>query len=186
MVDRQPEPGLETSRANGGQISAGHAEPWASPEVLAKVMGWLGREGAPLLFRPRADLAQWAWGLRFLRECLPGRFERNTRNLVALALHSGECLRALRGDTGIEYDQATRGILQFCMDKADFETVAAHAQAMNRYGIRREVKSAQECAVIEPALARASAPIAGGVFTPEDESGDAHKFTQALARLAVE
>lgn len=185
LVDRQPEPGLETSKANGGQVSAGHPEPWASPDVLRSVLGWLGKEDAPLLFRLRADPAQWAWGLRFLRECLPGRFERNTRNLVGLAIHSLECLRALRAETRIEYDQVTRGILQFCVDEAEFDAVAAHAQAMHRYGIRRVVKTAAECLAIEPALARASVPIAGGVFTPEDESGDAHKFTQALARLAV-
>ncbi|MBS0336061.1 MAG: D-amino acid dehydrogenase [Proteobacteria bacterium] len=186
LVDRQPDPGLETSRANGGQISAGHAEPWASPDVIPKVLRWLGREDAPLLFRPRADWAQWEWGLRFLRECLPGRFERNTRNLAGLALHSRDCLKALRAETGIEYDQVTRGILQFCVDEAEFEAVSRHAQAMNRYGIRREVKSAPECLAIEPALGRAATPVVGGVFTPEDESGDAHKFTQRLARLAVE
>jgi len=185
LVDRRPEPGLETSRANGGQISAGHAEPWASPEVLPNVLRWLGREDAPLLFRPRADWAQWEWGLRFLRECLPGRFGRNTRNLVELALHSRDCLKALRAETGIVYDQVTRGILQFCVDRAELEAVAAHARAMNRYGIRREVKSVPECLAIEPALGGAATPIVGGVFTPEDESGDAHKFTQRLARLAM-
>jgi D-amino-acid dehydrogenase len=186
LVDRQPEPGLETSRANGGQISAGHAEPWASPEVLPRILGWLGREDAPLLFRPRADLAQWAWGLRFLRECLPGRFARNTRTLAGLALYSRDCLKALRAGTGIAYDHQAKGILQFCLDQAEFDGVAAHAQAMSRLGIRREVKTAAECIAIEPALGRSQLPIAGGVFTPEDESGDAHKFTQALAGLAVE
>ncbi len=184
LVDRQPEPGLETSRANGGQISAGHAEPWASPEVLPKILRWLGREDAPLLFRPRADWAQWSWGLKFLRECLPGRLDRNTRNLVGLALYSRDCLKALRASTGIEYDHVDRGILQFCADRAEFEAVAAHAEAMDRYGIRREVKTAAECVAIEPALAGAQAPIAGGVFTPDDESGDAHKFTQGLTWLA--
>ena len=82
LVDRQPQAGMETSFANGGQISAGHAEPWARPSILPKVLKWLGREDAPLLFRPRADLAQWTWGLRFLLECVPGRFERNRRQLA--------------------------------------------------------------------------------------------------------
>jgi D-amino-acid dehydrogenase len=71
LVDRQPEAGMETSFANGGQISAGHAEPWAKPSVVPKVLRWLGHEDAPLLFRSRADLAQWMWGLRFALECIP-------------------------------------------------------------------------------------------------------------------
>ena len=74
VLDRQAEAGMETSFANGGQVSAGHAEPWARPAVIPKLLRWLGREDAPLLFRPRADWAQWMWGLRFLLECLPGRF----------------------------------------------------------------------------------------------------------------
>ena len=66
VADRQPQAGMETSFANGGQISAAHAEPWARPSVVPRILGWLGREDAPLLFRPRADWAQWQWALRFL------------------------------------------------------------------------------------------------------------------------
>ncbi len=185
VVDRHPEPGLETSRANGGQISAGDAEPWASPSVVPKILRWLGREDAPLLFRPRADPAQWEWALRFLYECLPGRFEKNARELAGLALYSRDSLRALRGATGIEYDQQARGILHFCTDRAEFVALAAHARAPASGAFRHEVVSAEEAMRIEPALARSVTPIAGGVFTPDDESGDAHKFTQRLAALAM-
>jgi D-amino-acid dehydrogenase len=184
VVDRRAEPGMETSFANGGQISAGHAEPWANPGLLPKILRWLGREDAPLLFRPRADWAQWKWGFGFLRECLPGRFERNTRALAGLAGYSRERLRALRSSTGIRYDSLARGILHFCTEERDFEALARHAEAMRALGVRREQKSAAECLAIEPALYGAG--VVGGVFTPEDESGDAHAFTQALAHLCVE
>lgn len=186
VIDRQPEPALETSFANGGQISAGHAEPWARPGVLPKMIRWLGREDAPLLFRPRLSLAQWEWGLRFLRECLPGRLERNTRDLVGLALYSRECLLELREQTGIEYDQLSRGILHFCTDERDFEALARHAAAMRALGIEREVKGAAECLALEPALRHSRVPLVGGIYTPQDESGDAHAFTLALANMARE
>lgn len=185
VVDRQPGAALETSRANGGQIAAGHAEPWASPEVVPKLLRWMGREDAPLLFRPRADWAQWRWGLGFLRECLPGRFGRNTRNLSSLAVYSRDCLRALRDETGIEYDQLSRGILHFCTEQDEFDALTRHAALPGDQGIRREVKTVAECLEIEPALGSSRTPIVGGVFTPDDESGDAHIFTQALARLAI-
>src|SRR5688572_5639918 len=113
VVDRQPEPALETSYANGGQISVGHSEPWANPGAPWRILRWLGREDAPLLFRPHLDWAQWSWGLRFLLECLPGRTRHNTSEAFALARYSHEQLRELQRDTGIEYDQATRGILHF-------------------------------------------------------------------------
>ena len=186
LIDRREGPGLETSFANGGQISAGHAEPWAKPSVIPKMLQWLGREDSPLLFRPRASWAQWAWALRFLRECLPGRFERNARNLAELARYSLECLRTVRAETGIEYDSLSRGILQFFTDAREFDAAAAHARAAREFGIPREVKSAAQCALIEPALAGAAVRIVGGIYSPEDESGDAHVFTRGLAQRCAE
>ena len=185
VVERRREAGMETSFANGGQISAGHAEPWAQPGVLPKVLRWLGREDAPLLFRPRADLAQWEWGLRFVLECLPGRFERNCRALAGLAAYSRDSLRELRAATGIQYDHLARGILHFATAAADFDAMARHAEAMRSLGVQRAVKSAAECVALEPALAQSQHAVVGGVFTAEDESGDAHRFTRELAQRAA-
>ena len=84
-----------TSFANGGQISVSHAEPWANPSAPLKVMKWLAREDAPLLFRLRPDLDQWLWGLQFLRECLPARTRHNIAQIVNLGLYSRETLREL-------------------------------------------------------------------------------------------
>ena len=185
VIERRDAPGLETSFANGGQIAAGHAEPWAKPAVVPKILRWLGRDDAPLLFRPRADWAQWQWAVRFLIECLPGRFERHSRTLASLATYSRECLRALRAETGIRYDHLERGILQFATNGRDFEALARDAQAMRSLGVRREVKSAAECLALEPALKDSHDAVVGGVYDPNDETGDAHRFTHELARLAA-
>jgi D-amino-acid dehydrogenase len=185
VLDRQPQAAMETSFANGGQISAGHAEPWAKPSVLPKILRWLGREDAPLLFRARADWAQWMWGLRFVRECLPGRFERNCRALAGLAAYSRECLRELRAGTGLRYDQLSRGILHFATNGHDFEVLARSAEAVRALGVERQVKSAPECLALEPALKDSQVPVTGGVYTPGDESGDACRFTRELARLCA-
>ncbi len=185
VVERQGAAGLETSFANGGQISVSHAEPWANPGAPAKILEWLGREDAPLLFRLRADRHQWAWGLRFLAECLPFRTRANIRQIVALALYSRAQLRELRRDTGIEYDQLARGILHFYTDEEEFERAVPQAGLMRQYGCERDVKTAAECLAIEPALAHAAEDVVGGTYTAADESGDARKFTQALAALAA-
>ncbi len=185
VVDRQPASGLETSFANGGQISVSHAEPWANPHAPAKVLKWLAREDAPLLFRLRADPAQWSWGLRFLLECLPGRTRDNIVQIVNLGLYSRAALQALRAETGIRYDHLERGILHFYTSEAEFEAAAGPAELMRQYGVDRQVKSAAECVAIEPALAAARSTIAGGTYTPSDESGNAWKFTDELAKLAA-
>ena len=185
VVERQGAAGLETSFANGGQISVSHAEPWANPDAPGKIWEWLGREDAPLLFRLRGDGRQWAWGLRFLVECLPFRTRENIRQILALSLYSRAQLQLLRRDTGIQYDQLTRGILHFYTDEEEFERAAEQATLMRQYGCERDIKTAAECIAIEPALRHAAERIVGGTYTATDESGDARKFTQALAQLAA-
>ncbi len=185
VVERQAGPALETSFANGGQISASYAEPWANPDAPGKILKWLGREDAPLLFRLRTDWRQWRWGLQFLVECLPSRTRHNTIQCLNLALYSRDSLRELRAATGIEYDHLERGILQFYTDAKDFEHGIEAAALMREFGCDRVVKSPSECVVIEPALAACRDRIAGGIFTASDETGDAQAFTVALARLAA-
>ncbi len=186
VVDRQPAPAMETSFANGGQVSTSHAEPWANPAAPLKLLRWLGREDSPLLWRLRADAAQWAWGLRFLRECTPGRTRGNIVAILRLALYSRSLLKDLRPALGLEYDQEQRGILHFYTDKAGFEHAIPQAELMRRHGCDRVVKSAAECLAIEPALNHSTVPIVGGTYTADDESGDAYKFTHALAARAAD
>jgi len=185
VIDRQPGPARETSYANGGQISASHAEPWANPSAPRKILQWLGREDAPLYFRLRADPAQWRFGLAFLRECLPWRTRRNTLQCLNLALYSRDCLRELRAATGIAYDQQERGILEFYTDARELEEGAATAARLRELGVVREVKTVDQCVAIEPALMQCRDRLAGGIYTASDESGDARRFTEELARLAA-
>lgn len=181
VVDRQPASALETSFANGGQISVSHAEPWANPSAPLKVLKWLGREDAPLLWRWRADARQWSWGLRFLRECTPGRTRANIISILRLALYSRDSLRSLRAETAIEYDHLERGILHLYFDPGEFEHAVPQAELMSHHGCDRVVKSADECVALEPALANCELRLVGGIYAASDESGDACMFTQALA-----
>ena len=185
VVERQPGAGLETSFANGGQISVSHAEPWANPHAPLKVLKWLAKEDAPLLFRLRADWRQWLWGLAFLRECTAARTRHNIAQLVNLGLYSRASLQALRAETGIQYDQIARGILHFYTSAKEFEIAQGPARLMRELGCELEMKTAAECVAIEPALAGARGLIAGGAMSPADESGDAHKFTAGLAALGA-
>jgi D-amino-acid dehydrogenase len=184
VVDRQSGAALETSFANGGQISASYAEPWANPGAPLKILKWLAHDDAPLLFRPRLDARQWRWGLQFLIECLPSRTRRNTIQCLNLALYSRDCLKALRAETGIQYDHLERGILQFYTQPDEFERGVEAAGLMREYGCDRDVKTPDECVALEPALAQCREQLAGGIFTATDESGDAQRFTAELSRMA--
>lgn len=182
VVDRRQHAAAETSFANGGQIAVSHAEPWANPHTLRKVLGWLADPEAPLLFRPHADWRQWWWLAAFLRECTAARTRENIRGLVALGLHSRDCLRALRAETAIDYHAQCRGIVHFYTDPAEFEAAREPARQMSELGCERRVVDADEAVRIEPALAALGPRLAGAIHSPGDESGDAHAFTLALAR----
>ncbi|CAM5789575.1 D-amino acid dehydrogenase [Castellaniella caeni] len=184
VIDRRPGAALETSRANGGQISVCYAEPWASRHTLNNILRWMGRADAPLRVRLRLSPRQWLWCARFLAECRAARFNANLRAMVGLAQYSRATLRELRAELGIEYDHLERGILAFYRDPREFEHAQASAALMRELGVDRRVLDAAEVVRIEPALAAARDPIVGGDFTADDESGDVHLFTRALAEKA--
>ena len=186
VIERQPLPAQETSFANGGQVSVSHAEPWANPRAPLKALKWLGREDAPLLWRLRADPAQWAWGLRFLRECTAARARANVGAIVRLGLASRAALRSLRQELALEYDHLERGILHFYTDRREFEDALPQAALMREFGCERVPRTAAQCLAIEPALADSRVPVVGGTYTAGDESGDARRFTEVLAQYATE
>ena len=183
VVDRQANPAAETSFANGGQISVSHAEPWANPSAPLKVLQWLGKEDAPLLFRIRADMRQWMWGLQFMRECTPARTRYNIAQIVRLGTYSRDMLQELRRATGLHYDQRTQGILHFYTSKKEFEAAEGPAAQMRELGCDRRVVSADEAVKLEPALKHIRPQLAGATYTAEDESGDANRFARELVKL---
>ncbi len=162
VIDRRAVPGLETSFANGGQISVCHAEPWANPEAPEQIVKWLWRDDAPLLFRLRMDPRQWAWGAQFLLECLPSRTRRNIGDIVKMSLYSRTSLQELRSETGIQYDQLELGILHYYTQPDVFESAVKAASVMREYGLERDVKTVDEAVAIEPALG----PRARGSWAP--------------------
>jgi D-amino-acid dehydrogenase len=184
VVDRQPDAALETSFANAAQISVSYCEPWANRHAPAKLLKWMFRNDAPLLFRPKLDWQQWRWGLEFLAQCNDSAFERNVQQLVALGAYSHAALKDVVGATGIEYNRLEKGIAHFYTDQEAFEDAGVAAELMQKYGVDRKVVSREELFAIEPAF-RNFDDIVGGTYTSTDESGDARVFTQKLAQLCA-
>ena len=181
VVDRQPEAALETSFANGAQISVCFCEPWANAGAPFKVARWMLQADSPLLFRPRLDPHQWRWALSFLTQCTDAAFARNVEQLVSLGRYSHDALKAIVARTGIEYDRLERGILHFFSSAADYENGVKAAALMRDHGVDRRVLGRDEVLQVEPALKAFGEHIHGGTYTPSDESGDARVFTQKLA-----
>ncbi|MGE5540122.1 MAG: D-amino acid dehydrogenase [Gemmatimonas sp.] len=186
VVDRRSAPGEETSFANGGQLSASGARPWANPHVPRLVLKWLGKAEAPLVFRPRLDPTLWRWTIEFLANCLPARADRNMANILRLALLSRDALASIVAETQVGFEHRSRGILHVFRDRATFDDAAKDAAQFAKLGLPFEVIERERIRQLEPALAPALPRLAGATYCPDDQFGDAHLFTVELARRAAD
>lgn len=183
VLDRQPAPALEASFANAGQVSPGYSTPWAAPGIPLKALKWLFQRHAPLAIRPDGTLFQLRWLLAMLSHCRAGRYAENKARMMRLSEYSRDCLRQLRADTGIAYEERSRGTLQLFRSKAQFDAAARDIAVLERYGVPFELLEGERVAEAEPALA-GHAALVGGLRLPNDETGDCHRFTQGLAEKA--
>jgi len=186
VVDRRPAPALETSYANAGLIAPGHSFSWASPKAPGILLKSLWRNDQAFRFRLTPDPRMWAWSLRFLRECTATRARTNTLRKHALCLYSQRLLRNIVAETGIEYDGRAGGLLYLYRTPESLERGIANMRILADDGQEQEIVDRDRIAEIDPALAAARNRIAGGVYCPTDESGDARLFTANLARLCAE
>jgi D-amino-acid dehydrogenase len=186
VVERQPAAGMETSRANGGVIHVSEVQPWAQPGMPRKILGWLGKEDAPLLLRYSAIPHMWRWGLDFTRNCTAAKAREHSLTNLRLAKLSLQSIQEIRAEHGFDYDVRTTGALKIYTNQASLDSAAALGDEWARDGLKYEKLSVQQCVDREPALAEASSSLAGGLFFPGEEIGDPNKFTQALANKTAE
>lgn len=184
VVDRQPGAALETSFANAGEISPGYASPWARRGMPVKAFKWLFQKHSPLVFRPSLDPSQWRWILQMLRNCTLQRYHLNKSRMVPIAEYSRDMLRKLRSDTGITYDERSRGTLQLFRTQKQLDGSAEDVAVLKEFDVPYEILDPAGCIAVEPGLADARNIIMGGLRLPDDETGDCHLFTQQLAAMA--
>ncbi|MDQ6214235.1 D-amino acid dehydrogenase [Achromobacter insolitus] len=177
VYDRQRYPAMETSYANGGQLSASNAEVWNSTATVMKGLRWLGRHNAPLLLNPRFSWHKYSWLAQFIGQ-IPN-YRRNTIETTRLAIAARQHLYAMAEEEGIDFDLERRGILHIYHDAASFETARRANALLQEGGLERYAVSPKEARNIEPTL---TTTCYGGFYTPSDATGDIHKFTSGLAR----
>jgi len=178
--------GLEATASNAGIIAPGHSFAWGSPK--APGMLWrslLGQETA-IRMRLKPDLALYAWGLRFLRECTAARARRNTLIKLALCEYSQRLLNEVAQAERIDYDAVTRGALYLYRDPALFQAGIQKMKLLADHGQRQEILDGAGVARVEPAFEPVKAKVAGAIRAVGDSSGDARLFAEGLARTCRE
>lgn len=184
VVDRAAGAARETSFANASMLTPSMSDPWNSPGVLWKIIGWMGDEQAPILLRPKAIPSLLCWGTRFIVNSRHPRYWRAVEANLALCRHSIDVMRSLRSEHGLRYDQSLGGTLRIFRRRASLDAAVDMAQYLERRGLHSRVLGPVETLQMEPSLAGCAADIVGGVHYPADEVGDAFKFCGELQRLA--
>jgi D-amino-acid dehydrogenase len=184
VVDRQSAPALETSFANAGEVSPGYSAPWAGPGVPVKAIKWMLMQHSPLVIWPLLDPAMWRWGLAMLANCTAKAYAVNKSRMVPIAEYSRDCLKALRAETGIAYDDRAQGTLQLFRTQKQLDGIGGDVEVLKQYGVPFEVLDREGFCAVEPALKLTQHKFVGALRLPGDETGDCFLFTQRLAEMA--
>lgn len=176
----------ETSFANGGMLTPSQADPWNSPGVGRLLLASLADPHSAMKIRLRALPGLIPWGLAFLRHSAPARHKAAMLANYALARLSVERTRALTADLGLRYGQSDLGTLKIFDAGPAADATIQRARSLADQGLQIDVLTRQQVLDKEPMLSQARTSIAGGLYFPQDGTGDAHAFTQALAEKAVQ
>ena len=179
VIDKHLYAAMETSFANGGQLSACNAEVWNQKSTVLKGMKWMFNKNAPLLLNPSFDLHKYGWLIEFLGNIK--HYEANTRDTVKMALLARERLFTVAKEEDIQFDLEKRGILHFYHNKLDYEVATKTNALLREGGLERNPVTPQEIKRIEPSL---TGEYYGGFYCPGDATGDIHKFTTGLAKAS--
>lgn len=176
VIDKHRDAAMETSFANGGQLSASNAEVWNNTATVAKGLRWLGKRNAPLLFNPAFSWHKYGWIAAFVRN-IPNH-KANTIETTRLAIEARQYLYDMAEKEQIEFDLEKRGILHIYYDRDSFDKALKTNALLQAGGLERYAVTREEAKAIEPALTQ---DFFAGLYTPSDATGDIHKFTSGLA-----
>jgi len=183
VIDRNRDVALETSFANGGQLSYSYVAPLASPSVIPKIPPWLLRRDSPLRFRPELDLDQWRWIVEFLAACNNATADRTTQRLLRLAFYSRDLMHELVHTHEMDFDYVQNGKLVVHTNPASFESATRLMEYQRTLGAEQQALDAREAVEMEPALGHMAPRICGAIYTPSEDAGDTYKFCHELKRI---
>ncbi|WP_027055496.1 D-amino acid dehydrogenase [Mesorhizobium erdmanii] len=186
VIERHEAAARGTSQSNAGLVSPGDATAWASPSALKTFLRGLWNHELGIKVRPTLDPYFYAWSLRFLRECTVARMRANTRVKLRLALYSRDCINAVSEQTGIHYDERKRGIVYFFRSQKSLDSGTDNYRFLAEHGLPIEIVGRERLVELEPGLAAVKEKIAGGVYSPIDQTGDSKQFADKLAAYAAE
>lgn len=185
VIDRQEGPALETSFANAGMLTPSMADPWNAPGIFKTLVSTIGNPHSPFLLRLKALPSLLGWGVSFLNNSREKLYIENIHRSADLSWYSVKLLDELRKKLNIKYDQITTGSIKVFRDMESLEKLARLSEHLIPHGMTYEVLKGNDLLKAEPSLEPVIDKLAGGVHFPDDQAGNAYKFTCEIEKEAM-
>jgi len=186
LLEKSSGVATQTSFANAGMLTPSQAAPWNSMADIVNILSGIGKKDSPMLLKLTQVPSLFFWMLRFLFNSSKSKYRSNTENICKLAQHSLELTKQTREKYGLNYDHSTVGTMKIFRDESSFNKASKNAERLNNQGLTFKVLTSQEVVEQEPLLSDVSSKIPGGIFFPDDETGDAYKFCKELEKVIRE
>ena len=186
LLEKSSGVATQTSFANAGMLTPSQAAPWNSMADIVNILSGIGKKDSPMLLKLTQVPSLFFWMLRFLFNSSESKYRSNTENICKLAQHSLELTKQTREKYGLNYDHSTVGTMKIFRDESSFNKASKNAERLNDQGLTFKVLTNQEVVEQEPLLSDVSCKIPGGIFFPDDETGDAYKFCKELETVIRE
>ncbi|MGD8109687.1 D-amino acid dehydrogenase [Vibrio sp. TRT 17S01] len=184
VIDRQPRSGEETSFANAGQISYGYSSPWAAPGIPIKAIRWLLEEHAPLKIKPSLNPQMLYWAMQMLSNCTLDKYRQNKSRMLEIASLSRYCLTELKQKYDLQFEGREKGTLQLFRTEAQLTAIEKDINLLQESHTCCKLLDVNRCLEQEPGLAPVKDKLVGGLYLPDDETGDCYLFCQQMTQLA--
>lgn len=184
VIDRQDGPALETSFANAGMLTPSMADPWNSPGILFTVLKNIGNPNSGFLLRLKAIPSMIGWGIKFLLNSSEKKFFANMHKSAALSCYSLDILKKIRDELELEYEGIQTGSIKIFRDQDSMDAYARLAPHLAEHDMHYRILNPDDVIEVEPSLEPIKDELCGGIYYPDDEAGNAYKFTCEMARHA--
>jgi len=182
VYEQERYPAMKTSFANGGQVSVSNSEVWNTWSNVKKGIKWMFTKDAPLLIRPRLDLAQWKWIAKFLYHTAKGDYKENTAKTIQMGLEARKLYAEIKVEEKLHFNQSPSGILHFYKDEAYFEAAKAAQEIYQKNGLEWDILTPGKTKALDRTLGNLDG-LVGGAWTMSDWTGDIHKFCYEMERV---
>ena len=183
ILERDADVASSASFANAGMLTPSQSMPWNSPSDILQILSGLGKKDSPMSMSTKALPSLFLWGLKFLWNSTPKKFDFITKNLYELGVYSIDLTKEFRENFNLSYDESDTGTIKIYRNQENLDKAISLQDRIFKGKKNLTLLDTKQLIKREPQLKEIEDQLSGGMFFPDDEIGDAHKFCKNLEDL---